>query len=156
MSAEASRDSRAGSPKTHFGRCRDRLELAIEEASGAQSSWPAKVRAAIGAAVELAATDLDLGYTLTEAAGRHPEDGEFASMVDRLAAWLERGAPSRNPRLPDAPTIVRRIARQVNLELEAGRDPSSGSLGPDLVFLALMPYLGFAEARRWAQPTATR
>jgi hypothetical protein len=156
MSVDRPRGSGTGPPNTHFGRCRSRLERVVEEASKEQSSWPAKVRAAIGAAVELAGTDLDLGRTLTEAAGRHPEDEEFASMVDRLAAWLERGAPGRNPRLPDAPTVVRRIARQVNLELEEGRDPASGSLGPDLVFLALMPYLGFAEARRWAQPTATR
>ncbi len=109
------------------------------------------------AALELAAVDPDTARTLTEAAGRHPEDDEFAAMVDDLAAWLDAEAPPRNPRLPDAPTVVIRVARQVNLKLEAaGRGPSVDSVAADLTFLALMPYLGFAEARRWSQPTATR
>ena len=75
--------------------------------------------------------------------------------MEHLAALLARDAPPRNRRLPDAPTVVTRIARQVNLELEAGRDHTLPSIAPDLTFLALMPYLGFADARRWSQPAAT-
>lgn len=141
---------------THFGHCRRRLELAIEEACEAQATWPARVAAAVGAAVELAAEDPDAGRTLTEGAGRRRgDDEELQAMVDHLAALLEHGAPPRNRRLPAAPTLVMRIARQINLELEAGRGPTLPAVAPDLTFLALMPYLGFAEARRWSQPTAT-
>lgn len=141
---------------THFGRCRRRLEVAIEEACAGQATWPARVAAAVQAAVELAAADPDTGRTLTEGAGhRHGDDDELLALVDRLAALLESGAPPRNRRLPGAPTLVMRIARQINLELEAGRGPDLPAVAPDLTFLALMPYLGFAEARRWSQPTAT-
>jgi len=141
---------------THFGRCRRRLEFAIEEACQGQATWPARVAAAVGAAVELAAADPDAGRTLTEGAGRrHGDDEELLALVDRLAALLESGAPPRNRRLPAAPTLIMRIARQINLELEAGRGPDLPVVAPDLTFLALMPYLGFAEARRWCQPTAT-
>jgi hypothetical protein len=141
---------------THFGRCRERLEIAIEAACEGQSGWPARVAAGVRAAVALAAADPDLGRTLTEGAGhRHHDDEEFAALVDHLAQLLARGAPPRNRRLPDAPTVVIRIARQVNLELEAGRVAALPSIAPDLTFLALMPYLGFAAARRWSQPTAT-
>lgn len=141
---------------THFGRCRRRLEVAIEEACEGQATWPARVAAAVGAAVELAAADPDAGRTLTEGAGRlHGDDEELLALVDRLATLLEHGAPPRNPRLPAAPTLVLRIARQINLELEAGRGPTLSTVTPDLTFLVLMPYLGFAEARRWSQPTAT-
>jgi hypothetical protein len=141
---------------THFGRCRQRLEEAIEAACGNQESWPAHVASGVRAAVELAAADPDLGRTLTEGAGhRHHDDEEFAALVDQLAELLARDAPPRNRRLPDAPTVVTRIARQVNLELEAGRAAALPAIAPDLTFLALMPYLGFAAARRWSQPTAT-
>jgi hypothetical protein len=143
-------------PRTHFGRCQARLEAAIDEACAGRASWPEKVAAAIRAALEHAAREPEGGRTLTEAAGRHPEDEEFEAMVERLASRLAAGAPPRNPRLPDAPTVVARIARQVNLELEAGREDHLAEVAPDLTFLALMPYLGFAEARRWSQPTATR
>jgi hypothetical protein len=141
---------------THFERCRRHLELAIEEACEGQATWPARVAAAVGAAVDLAAADPDAGRTLTEGAGRRQgDDEELQDLVDHLATLLERGAPPRNRRLPTAPTLVMRIARQINLELEAGRGPTLSAVAPDLTFLALMPYLGFAEARRWSQPTAT-
>jgi hypothetical protein len=141
---------------TQFGRCRLRLEAAIEEACEGQTSWPARVAAAVRAAVELAAANPDVGRILTERAGRrHDDDGEFLALVDHLAALLANGAPSRNRRLPDAPKVVTRIARQVNLELEAGSSSTLAAVVPDLTFLALMPYLGFADARRWSQPTAT-
>lgn len=141
---------------THFGRCRQRLEVALAKACGAQVSWPARIAAAVGAALELAAADPDVGRTLTEGAGhRRGDDEEFRALVDHLATLLATGAPPRNRRLPDPPTVVTRIARQVNLELEAGRGPALPAVAPDLTFLALMPYLGFAEARRWSQPTAT-
>jgi hypothetical protein len=73
-------------------------------------------------------------------------------MVDRFAELLGRGAPPV-ARPPDARAIVTRIARQVNLQLESERRMME--IAPDLTFLALMPYLGFAEARRWSHPTAT-
>jgi hypothetical protein len=141
---------------THFGRCRRRLEAAIEGACEGQARWPARVASGVRAAVELAAADPDVGLTLTEGAGhRHHDNEEFAAMVDHLAELLARGAPPRNRRLPDAPMVVTRIARQINLELEAGRGAALPAVAPDLTFLALMPYLGFTDARRWSQPTAT-
>jgi hypothetical protein len=141
---------------SQFGRCRQRLEFAIEEACEDQATWPAGVAAAVRAAVELATADPDAGRTLTEGAGhRHDDDEEFRALMQHLAALLALDAPPRNRRLPDAPTVVTRIARQINLELEAGRGPTLPSIVPDLTFLALMPYLGFADARRWSQPTAT-
>jgi hypothetical protein len=140
---------------TYFGRCRERLELVIGSACGTDAEWPARVGAAVRAALELAATDPEAGRTLTEGAGhRGVDDEEFATLVDHLAGLLTRGAPPRNERLPDAPTVVIRIARQINLELEARGGHKLAAIAPDLTFLALMPYLGFAEARRWAQPTA--
>jgi hypothetical protein len=140
---------------THFGRCRARLERAIGQACQGADGWPAAVAASVRAALALAASDPDAGRTLTAGAGRRgPDDEGFAELVDHLAALLGRDAPPRHARLPDARTVIVRIARQVNLELESGRGEDCEAIASDLTFLALMPYLGFAEARRWSQPTA--
>lgn len=139
---------------TYFGCCRVRLESAIAEACALEASWPAGVAAAVQAALRVAAADPEAARTLTEGAGhRRGDDEEFTALMVDLAARLDRGAPPRNDRLPPAPALIARIARQVNLELEAGRGHALAATAPDLTFLLLMPYLGFAEARRWCQPT---
>jgi hypothetical protein len=140
---------------THFGRCRERLESAIGKACDPELPWPGRVGATIRAALDLAAADPDAGRTLTEGSGhRGVDDEEFAGLVDYLAGLLARDAPPRNQRLPDAPTVVIRACRQVNLVLESGPGAGLAAIAPDLTFLALMPYLGFAEARHWSQPSA--
>jgi hypothetical protein len=138
-------------------RCGERLERAVADACEREGDWPSAVSAGIRAALELAAADPASALVLTErASSRWREDEpEFVALVDRLAALLSRGAPPRNPRLPDARAVVARIAMQVNLELEAGQGRRLTELAPDLTFLALMPYVGFAGARRGSQSTAT-
>lgn len=139
-----------------FERCRERLERAVADSCQAQE-WPAAVHNAVRAAAEFAAADPEAALTLTARASSRWREGEpgFVAMVDHFAALLDRGAPPRNPRLPDARAVVARIARQMNLQIEAGRAGEMTEIAPDLTFLALLPYLGFAEARRCSQPTAT-
>jgi hypothetical protein len=140
-----------------FGRCRERLERAVADSCAVRADWPSAVAAGVRAAVEFAAADPDAALILTEHASprRSGRDPEFTAMVDHFARLLRRGAPAPNPRLPDAPAVIARIARQVNLQIEAGRAGQMMEIAPDLAFLALMPYIGFEEARRWSQPTAT-
>jgi hypothetical protein len=89
----------------------------------------------------------------TEARWKEREPS-YTAAVEHFARLLSHDAPPRNPRLPDAPAVVARIFRQVNLELEAGRSAELMEIAPDLTFLALMPYLGFAEAREWSDSPA--
>lgn len=142
---------------TEFGHCRGRLERAVAAACVPGGDWAGNVSRAIAAVIAFAAADPAAALTLTgRASSRWRErEPEFTAMVEDFAALLDHGAPPRNPRLPDAAAVVARIARQVNLQLEAGRAEETADLAPDLTFLALMPYVGFAGARRWAQPTAT-
>jgi hypothetical protein len=137
-----------------FGRCREQLERAVAASCAGQRDWPAAVAAAVHAAVRFAATDPDAALTLTERAATRWKQREpsYTAAVEHFARLLSHGAPPRNPRLPNAAAVVARIFRQVNLELEAGRAGELMEIAPDLTFLALMPYLGFAEAREWSKP----
>ena len=142
---------------TEFGRCRERLDDAVAAACLPGEDWAGNVSRAIAAVIGFAAADPAAALTLTERASSrwHDREPEFVALVEHFASLLDRGAPPRNPRLPDAPTVVARIARQVNLQIEAGQVGETTDLIPDLTFLALMPYVGFAGARRWSQATAT-
>jgi len=138
---------------TEFGRCRERLERAVGACRPA-GDWAGNVSRTIAATIEFAAADPAAALTLTERASSRwrEREPEFVAMVEHFARLLDRGAPPRNPRLPDAPAVVARIARQLNLQIEAGRTGETTELVPDLTFLALMPYLGFAGARQRAEP----
>ena len=140
-----------------FDRFRERLELAVAESCEPHEDWPNAVIGGIYAALEFAAAYPADTLVLTgnAIARRHQPDPAFVAMVDHFAGLLERDAPTPNPRLPDAAALVTRIARQVSLQIEAGRAGEMMEIAPDLTFLALMPYLGFSAARRWSHPTAT-
>jgi hypothetical protein len=138
--------------------CRSRIEEAVAAACAGETEWAGRVAAGVNAAVEFAAADPEAALTLTGRASARWAQGEpeFVAMVDHFADLLSRGAPPLNPRLPEARTVVARIARQINLEIEAGRAAEVGAIAPDLTFLALMPYLGFAGARRGSEPAPAR
>jgi hypothetical protein len=141
----------------HFAACQERLELAIADACEAAGDWRGAVVGGVYAALELAAEDPAAALVLSErpAARWKEREPSFVAMVERLAALLSRDAPPSNPRLPAAETIVLCIARQVSLRIEVGRGEEMMEIAPDLAFLALMPFVGYAEARRCAQLTAT-
>lgn len=147
----------ADPPAGEFARCRARLEETLAGSCEPAAEWPDAVAAAVQAALEFAAADPAAARVLTAGAiaRERGEESNFTAMVDHLAGLLSTGAPPPNPRLPGAAGVITRIARQVNLEIEAGRAGEMVEIAPDLTFLALLPYLGFAGARRWAQPTAS-
>jgi hypothetical protein len=140
-----------------FARCRARLEQAVADSCEQDRDWPSAIAAAVHAALEFAAADPDAASTLTYRASARwrRREPEFAGMIHRFAWLLSRAAPPSNPRLPDAPALIARIAMQVNLQIEAGRAEQLLDIAPDMAFLALMPYVGYAQARRCSQPLAT-
>lgn len=129
----------------------DAIDLACER----EESWPAGVRAAIGAALALFAAEPSLGRLLVfeayaeglEAQLRH--EATLADIAERLRAGREE--PSA-PALPDAleEGMVGGVAFIIGRSLRDGRSQPLPALVPELTALVLTPYLGRDGAERFA------
>lgn len=126
------------------------LEAAMLDACSLEAEWPAQVAAGIYAGVDYAIANPEMAETLATAA---PEAGlrRYESVVGRLAGYLRAIAP-QDKRLPGATdeTLVAGMVGLVGDHLRVGRTDRLLELKPELVLLTLLPYLGFAEARHWA------
>jgi hypothetical protein len=85
-----------------------------------------------------------------ETEGKASSSG-YTDTIERLARLISRDAPagSRLPGTTDE-ALVAGIVGLVGDHLRVGRFEALEALRPDLVLIALLPYLGFAEAREWA------
>jgi AcrR family transcriptional regulator len=133
----------------------DRLGVELDAAWQAEQSWPAKVRAAIAAALAFAAEQPAAARLLAVEVQAGPPEARAAQVesVDRLAAKLREGrrlcpeAAGLNP--STEPVVVGGIVALIGNRLVDGQ-PLEG-LGPQLVEFALAPYLGAGRARRLAR-----
>lgn len=139
-----------------FARCRGRLDAAIAESCEPGGPWPARVVAAIRAALEFAESDRVAALVITAHAAhrRSTSTPAFAAMVEQWAARLREGAPPTRHPQRTATAVVQRIARQILLQLELRPEVPPTRIAGDLIVFALTPYLGFAEALGWADEDA--
>jgi hypothetical protein len=130
-----------------------RLQVAVLEACREQEEWPAKVAAAIAAAIDFSAAEPESAQVLTvEALIQRPDGGHrYVRMIEHFADLLGTEAPTddRRPMSTEqaliggvATTIADRMRHETPGELQATI--------PELVEFVLLPYLGAAEAKRWA------
>jgi hypothetical protein len=139
-----------------FGRLIGEFEASVADACRAEEQWPAQVSAGIYAGVDFAighpaVVDALLVMESTEDGSQ----GGHTRAVERLAALISRDAPdgSRLPGSTDE-ALVAGIIGLVGDHIRVGRFDALRELRPDLVLLATLPYLGFDEARRWANQLA--
>lgn len=119
--------------------------------------WPEQVRARLAALLEVLSHDLAVArFYLTEplTAG-----GEIAARYrDAMQLLAETIRPPESPSEMNLEVrdqvLMGGIATLIARRLNAGEPDRLGELLPDLVELALAPYLGRAEARRVAQGLA--
>jgi hypothetical protein len=136
-----------------FGPSFAALKEAVHRACAREIRWEARVVAAIGALIEFALEDPAAARALTVCAGAlAPEDGDpEGEMLAYFAALLDDAAPG--PMLfpiSSADGIVETTAILIKGHLLAGRTEELLELGPELVYLTLVPYLGLGEAHQWA------
>jgi len=127
------------------------LRASLAAACGARREWPDKVAAGVYAALDFAAADPDRALVLLarECEG-NAEARAYHQTVDCLNRLLEETvSPAASPAGGSAGS-VRGIAMIVSDHLRAERADGLGRIGPALVQFALQPYLGYAEAKRWA------
>ena len=135
-----------------FALCRGRLERAVAASCDPAQPWAARVAAAIRAALAFATADPVAAWILTvHVASRRLEGAAaFTAMVDHFVVALNREAPPTNHPERTARNTVTRVARQTLLHLELRPDTPATAIAPDLIVFALTPYVGLAEAQRWA------
>ncbi|HVY96439.1 MAG TPA: hypothetical protein VHA54_05725 [Solirubrobacterales bacterium] len=138
--------------EAEFLRSITELETAILDACSAPRDWPAQIAAGVYAGIDFVVGNPDAAQTLTMAAGSASEyRGRYESLVGRLAGFLRVRAP-HDQRLPVSTdeAVVAGVVGLVGDHVRIGRLDRLAELRPDLVLLTLLPYLGFAEAQRWA------
>jgi hypothetical protein len=141
-------------PKADFLSSFAALQGVISRACAEEGEWQEKVAVGIRAALEFAAADPSAAHALTLAARRQrlPEGGREQEMITYFAGLLTAVAPpeKRYPVATEQGT-VEAIALVARGHLLAGTTDELPSLAPEFVYLALMPYVGLAEAKRWTE-----
>jgi len=128
------------------------LEAAVLDACAEGEEWPAQIAAGIYAGVDYAIAHPEITETLaSDGVAESDTLGRYESVIGRLAGFLRARAPT-DDRLPGATdeALVAGIVGLVGDHLRIGRLDRLEELRPELVLLTLLPYLGFSEAKRWA------
>jgi hypothetical protein len=132
------------------------LEAAMLDACQSEEEWPARVGAAIYAGVDYAVSHPEVVDTLAaDAASGADTMRRYEAVIGRLTGFLRATAPT-SQRLPGSTdeALVAGVVGLVGDHLRIGRTGRLQELRPELVLLTLLPYLGFAEAQRWANDKA--
>jgi hypothetical protein len=139
---------------TYYASSVEQLQTEVLEACGAHSDWPARVAAGIYAALDFAAANPEAARDLAVEARTEVAGAEYSRMVDTFTEVFATEVP-RERQLAGAmdQALISAIAMVVGDHLRTESADRLNDLGPELVHLALLPYLGFDEAKRWAEST---
>jgi hypothetical protein len=132
------------------------LETAVLDACASEREWPAQVAAGICAGVDYAIAHPEVAEVLAFEASRGVDSlKRYEGLIGRLTGFLRVRAPQVD-RLPGSTdeALVAGMVGLVGDHLRIGRTDRLEELRPELVLLTLLPYLGFAEAQRWANEVA--
>jgi hypothetical protein len=158
--SDSDRDDRAGAPGEpapgELPLALTGLETAVLDACAGQREWPAQIAAGVYAGVDFAIANPAVAHALTfEAAVESDSVRRYERVIGRLAGFIQVKAPldSRLPGSTDE-ALVAGIVGLVGDHIRIGRLDRLEELRPELVLLTLLPYLGFAEAQRWANEMA--
>ena len=138
---------RRGEP---FGRLLGQLEASVVAACESHPEWPERVAAGIYAGVDFAIENPAVVEAVTTVGGTGSAwTSGYEGTVQRFAKLISEQAPAGS-RLPGSTdeALVAGIIGLVGDHVRVGRVEALADLRRDLVLLALLPYLGFDEARR--------
>jgi len=128
----------------------------VLDACATESEWPAQVAAGVYAGVDFAIANPAVARALTIDAAVEAECiARYERVIGRLVGFIKVKAPARD-RLPASTdeALVAGIVGLVGDHIRIGRVDRLAALRPELVLLTLLPYLGFTEAKRWADEAA--
>jgi hypothetical protein len=144
----------APEPRTDdFSMGLEELQVAVARGCAASSGpWAGRLAAGIRAALSFAASNPAAARTLIDSRATQQEaDGDYRALIDRFSGQLRDCAPP-DRRVPPSSeeAVVANIAGVVNGCLHSGSAGRLDEMAPYLVYLALLPYVGFDEAWRWS------
>jgi hypothetical protein len=140
---------------TDFSTSFEQLKGRVREACAGQEEWPARIAAGIHAAVDFCVANPDAAQALVIDTRTATGEGDYLEMVDGFAEFLDGEA--RSGRASAGPTdeaLVAALATIVAHHIRSERLDRLEEAVPELVCLALLPYLGFEQAKGWADVTA--
>jgi hypothetical protein len=136
---------------TSFEQAKGRVRAACAE----QHEWPAKVAAGIRGAVDFCVSNPEAAQILVIETRTAEGEGDYNEMVGGFARFIYEDARSdRRSAGPTDEALIGAIAAVVAHHLRSDRLDRLEEAVPELVCLALLPYLGFDEAKDWAAATA--
>jgi hypothetical protein len=156
VTGPAERDGRpAIERQADFNIAFQELEAEVRRACSRQAEWPGKIAGGIDAALEFAARRPHeiTALTVADAAFRAGPDGtRHPELIEHYSEMLGEAAPAKE-RLPASTNeaLVSTIVGVVVIHLKCDTADRLRDAAPDLIHLTLLPYTGFAEARRWAE-----
>jgi hypothetical protein len=152
--------ARARAPTEDFSTSLAELQEAVRTACSRHFEWEAKVVAGIRAVLGFAAAKPAKAHALTIAARRRSTagGGREHEVIAYFAELLGEGAPARDgdSASPTEEILVEAIATVIRGHLLSERYERLPRLAPDLVYLTLVPYVGIAGARHWAESLAVK
>lgn len=138
-----------------FSRSFEQLKGRVREVCAEQDEWPAKVAAGIRGAVDFCVSNPAAAQVLVIETRTAAGECDYHEMVGGFARFIDGEARSnRRPAGPTDEALVGAIAAIVAHHLRSERLDRLEEAVPELVCLALLPYLGFDEAKGWAATTA--
>jgi hypothetical protein len=128
------------------------FETVVLDGCAGEREWPARIAGGIYAGVGFAIANPEVGETLaTDLRPGVDTLRRYESVIAKLTGFLRAGAPLRERLAPATDeALVAGMVGLVGDHLRIGRLERLAELRPALVLLTLLPYLGFAEAQRWA------
>lgn len=138
-----------GSDSDEFATALVELETAILAGCEAAVEWPARVAAAVYAGVDFAIENPALARALTiDATVKDDCRSRDGHVIERLADLARARIPrAARPQASTDEALMAGIVGLVADHIRIGRLDRLAQLRPELVFLTLLPYLGFSEAQ---------
>lgn len=131
-----------------------RLQVAVLAACERQELWPAKVAAAVAAAIEFAVADPEsVQLLMVEALVHRPDGGQrYVRTIEHFAELLRSEAPHdrRRPKTTEQ-ALVGGVATTIADRLRFDTPDALLATIPELVEFVLLPYVEPAEAKQWAR-----
>ena len=134
-----------------FSMSLEQLQVAVARGCRAGSdAWAGRLAAGIRAALAFAVANPAAVRALIDVRAAGPDGiDSYQQLIDRFSAQLRECAPAAE-RLPlsSDEAMVANIAGVVNGCLHSGSAERLDEMAPYLIYLALLPYVGFDEAWR--------